>query len=194
MRPSVLKEIVYLGVPIAITITAEAGLFNAVSILMGTLGPEITAAHQIAINFASTMFMVPLALNSAITIRVGHSLGRGDLEYARFAGGFGIFVCALFMACSATFLLLFRDVVVSMYTQDTAVKGIAISLLLMAAIFQVAEQAAAQLHLGRVRCRVIGGGHHADLALRADLRRSGQGVQPGKGTVTLVPPLMGTVT
>jgi MATE family multidrug resistance protein len=139
MRPSVLKEIVYLGVPIAITITAEAGLFNAVSILMGTLGPEITAAHQIAINFASTMFMVPLALNSAITIRVGHSLGRGDLEYARFAGGFGIFVCALFMACSATFLLLFRDVVVSMYTQDTAVKGIAISLLLMAAIFQVAD-------------------------------------------------------
>ncbi|HSN51339.1 MAG TPA: MATE family efflux transporter, partial [Woeseiaceae bacterium] len=139
MRPNVLKEIVFLGVPIAITITAEAGLFNAVSILMGTLGPEITAAHQIAINFASTMFMVPLALNSAITVRVGHALGRGDVEYARFAGGFGIFVCALFMACSATFLLLFRDAVVSIYTQDVAVKGIAISLLLMAAIFQVAD-------------------------------------------------------
>jgi MATE family multidrug resistance protein len=139
MRPSVLKEIVFLGVPIAITITAEAGLFNAVSILMGTLGPEITAAHQIAINFASTMFMVPLAMNSAITVRVGHALGKGDLEYARFAGGFGVFMCALFMACSATFLLLFRDAIVSVYTQDEAVKGIAISLLLMAAIFQVAD-------------------------------------------------------
>jgi MATE family multidrug resistance protein len=139
MRPSVLREIIFLGVPIAITITAEAGLFNAVSILMGTLGPEITAAHQIAINFASTLFMVPLALNSAITVRVGHALGKGDLEYARFAGGFGIFLCALFMACSATFLLLFRDAVVSIYTQDAAVKGIAISLLLMAAIFQVAD-------------------------------------------------------
>ncbi len=139
MRPSVLGEIVFLGVPIAITITAEAGLFNAVSILMGTLGPEITAAHQIAINFASTMFMVPLAMNSAITVRVGHALGKGDLEYARFAGGFGVFLCALFMACSATFLLLFRDAVVSIYTQDVAVKGIAISLLLMAAIFQVAD-------------------------------------------------------
>jgi MATE family multidrug resistance protein len=139
MRPSVLKEIVFLGVPIAITITAEAGLFNAVSILMGTLGPEITAAHQIAINFASTMFMVPLALNSAITVRVGYELGKRDLEYARFAGGFGIFVCALFMACSATFLLLFRDAVVGIYTQDAAVKGIAISLLLMASIFQVAD-------------------------------------------------------
>ena len=139
MRPSVLKEIIVLGVPIAITITAEAGLFNAVSILMGTLGPEITAAHQIAINFASTMFMVPLALNSAITVRVGYSLGKGDLEYARFAGGFGVFLCALFMAFSATFLLLFRDAVVGIYTQDAAVKGIAISLLLMAAVFQVAD-------------------------------------------------------
>jgi MATE family multidrug resistance protein len=139
MRPSVLKEIVYLGVPIAITITAEAGLFNAVSILMGTLGPAITAAHQIALNFASTMFMVPLAVNSAITVRVGYAIGKGDLEYARFAGGFGIFMCALFMACSATFLLLFRDVVVSIYTQDPVVKGIAISLLLMATVFQVAD-------------------------------------------------------
>ena len=139
MRPSVLKEIVFLGVPIAITITAEAGLFNAVSILMGTLGPAITAAHQIALNFASTMFMIPLAVNSAITVRVGHAIGKGDLEYARFAGGFGIFVCAIFMACSATFLLLFRDAIVSVYTQDPVVKGIAISLLLMATVFQVAD-------------------------------------------------------
>jgi MATE family multidrug resistance protein len=139
MRPSVLKEIVFLGVPIAITITAEAGLFNAVSILMGTLGPAITAAHQIALNFASTMFMIPLAINSAITVRVGYAIGKGDLEYARFAGGFGIFVCAAFMACSATFLLLFRDAVVSVYTQDPVVKGIAISLLLMATVFQVAD-------------------------------------------------------
>ena len=139
MRPSVLKEIVILGVPIAITITAEAGLFNAVSILMGTLGPAITAAHQIALNFASTMFMIPLAINSAITVRVGYAIGKGDLEYARFAGGFGIFVCAIFMACSATFLLLFRDAIVSVYTQDPVVKGIAISLLLMATVFQVAD-------------------------------------------------------
>ncbi len=139
VRPSALKEIIWLGVPIAITITAEAGLFNAVSILMGTLGPTITAAHQIAINFAATMFMVPLGLNSAITVRVGYALGRGDLRHARFTGALGIIICAGFMMCSATFLLLFRDAVVGLYTSDAAVKGIAISLLLMAAIFQVAD-------------------------------------------------------
>ena len=138
-RLHVLKEIIALGFPIAVTITAEAGLFNAVAVLMGTRGTAITAAHQIAINFAATMFMVPLALSSAITIRVGHRLGAGDYQGARYAGGFGIFVCGLFMSCSALILLVFRDVVVSIYTDDPIVTGIAISLLLMAAVFQVAD-------------------------------------------------------
>ena len=139
VRPDVLKEIVVLGVPIAITITAEAGLFNAVSILMGTRGAAIAAAHQVAINFAATMFMIPLALSSAITVRVGHALGSGNGEAARYSGALGIAACAAFMTVSAAFLLVFRDSVVSMYTNDPSVTAIAISMLLMAAIFQVAD-------------------------------------------------------
>jgi len=139
LRLSELREIAVLGIPIAVTITAEAGLFNAVALLMGTRGTEITAAHQIAINFAATMFMVPLALSSAITIRVGHELGALELARARYAGGFGIFVCGAFMTVSALFLFVFRDAVVSLYTDDPVVQGIAISLLFMAAIFQVAD-------------------------------------------------------
>ena len=139
LRMSVLREMIVLGVPIAITITAEAGLFGAVSILMGTRGVEITAAHQIAINFASTMFMIPVDLSSASTIRVGQLLGAGNLRGARVSGAVGIGLCGLFMAISALFMLVFRDVVVSLYTDDAAVRSIAISLLLMAAIFQVAD-------------------------------------------------------
>jgi MATE family multidrug resistance protein len=51
----------------------------------------------------------------------------------------GIVSCAMFMSVSAAFLLVFRDAVVSMYTNDPSVTSIAISLLLMAAIFQVAD-------------------------------------------------------
>ena len=138
-RLSIMKEIVSLGVPIAGTITAEAGLFSAVSILMGTRGTEITAAHQIAINFAATMFMVPLGLSAATTVRVGQLLGAGEPQQARVSGAVGIAMCAAFMCASALFLLIFRNAVVDLYTDDAAVKGIAISLLLMAAIFQVAD-------------------------------------------------------
>jgi MATE family multidrug resistance protein len=138
-RLPLLGEIVRLGVPIAVAVTAEAGLFSAVSIMIGTLGPDITAAHQIAINFASTMFMVPLALSAATTVRIGHALGAGNPAAARFSGTIGISTCVAFMACSAAFLWLFRDAVVRLYTNDPSVQAIAISLLLMAAIFQVAD-------------------------------------------------------
>jgi len=106
---------------------------------MGTRGAAIAAAHQVAINFAATMFMIPLALSSAITVRVGHALGSGNGEAARRSGGLGILACAAFMSVSAAFLLVFRDAVFSMYTDDPSVTAIAISMLLMAALFQVAD-------------------------------------------------------
>jgi MATE family multidrug resistance protein len=141
LRMPVLKEIMKLGMPIGITITAEAGLFSAVSILVGTRGANITAAHQIALNFATTMFMIPLAFSSAITVRIGHALGAGDPARARISGLTGISMCMLFMSFSAAFLLMFRDAVVDLYTNDTSVQAIAISLLLMAAVFQIADGA-----------------------------------------------------
>ncbi len=139
VRPDVLKEIVWLGVPIAITVTAEAGLFNAVSLLMGTLGANISAAHQIAINFASTTFMIPMAISAATTVRVGYRLGRGEADNARRSGIIGMAVCTAIMVVSAVVLLVARDPIVAMYTDDPTVTSIAISLLLMAAIFQIAD-------------------------------------------------------
>ncbi|GMR17269.1 MAG: proton-coupled multidrug efflux MATE transporter PmpM [Gammaproteobacteria bacterium] len=138
-RWSVSREILSLGIPISLTITAESGLFSAVAILIGTINAQVAAAHQIAINFASTMFMIPLAVSSAMTVRVGQALGAGDPLAARLRGWVGIAACGVFMLFSAAILLLFRDVVVSMYTSDTSVRDIAISLLMMAAIFQVAD-------------------------------------------------------
>jgi MATE family, multidrug efflux pump len=134
-----IRELLALGVPIAVMITAEAGLFNAVAILTGTISAQVAAAHQIAINFASTMFMIPLALSAALTIRVGHALGAGDHAAARLRGWVGIGACGLFMSFAALFLVLFRDGVVSFYTSDESVRDIAIGMLFMAAIFQVAD-------------------------------------------------------
>ncbi len=139
MRLDVLREIVTLGIPIAITITAEAGLFSAVSILMGTRGTLITAGHQIAISFSSTTFMIPLALSGATTVLVGQLIGAGRYREARLSGWIGVLMCGGFMVLSAAFLLVFRDAVVGLYTADPAVTGIAISLLLMAAVFQVVD-------------------------------------------------------
>lgn len=139
MRLSAFKEIGQLGIPIAISVAAEVGLFSAVSVLMGTRGTEITAAHQIAISFSSMMFMVPLALSGATTVMVGQLLGASKRREARVCGAMGIALCGGFMTFSAAFLLIFRDAVVGLYTTDVTVTGIAISLLLVAAVFQIAD-------------------------------------------------------
>jgi MATE family multidrug resistance protein len=138
-RPSLFREILALGIPISITITAEVGLFAVVSVMIGTRGVDITAAHQIALSYASTMFMIPLALASATTVQVGHMLGAGRDADARSAGFAGIKMCAIFMGISSLILLVFRDQIIKLYTDDPVVTGIALSLLLVAAIFQVAD-------------------------------------------------------
>jgi len=138
-RLSIMQEILRLGVPISITVTAEAGLFSAVSIMIGTLGTEITGAHQIALNVVTIMFMIPLGLSAAITIKVGQALGSNDMKTARLSGSTGIIMCAFFMFLSACCLLIFRQYIVNIYTTDILIKEMAMSLLLVAAVFQIVD-------------------------------------------------------
>jgi multidrug resistance protein, MATE family len=133
------REVLGLGLPIAASVEAEAGLFAATGLIMATLGATQVAAHQIAINYAATMFMVPLAFHSATTIRVGQALGRGEAAQARRAGWTGIAMCGLFMLASAIVLLLFREHIAAFYTNDPELLPLATALLTMAMIFQLSD-------------------------------------------------------
>lgn len=128
-----------LGMPMAIGISAEVGLFNAIALLMGSLGATAAAANQIAINFASTTFMIPMAIGAAATVRVGHLLGANRPDDGRYAAWFAVGLCTSIMALSAVCLLLFRDVLVTWYTPVASVGAIAIDMLAIAAIFQVVD-------------------------------------------------------
>ena len=107
--------------------------------MMGAMGATIASGHQIALNYASFMFMVPLAISSATTIHVGHTLGRGDAAGARAAGALGIVICAMVMFVSAIAILLFNDQIAALYTKDASVRELAATLLLMAALFQLSD-------------------------------------------------------
>jgi MATE family multidrug resistance protein len=73
-----IAEILALGIPIAGSVVSEGALFAVAALLMSTLGTVTVAAHQVALSYASLMFMIPLSLHSATTIHVGHQVGRGD--------------------------------------------------------------------------------------------------------------------
>ncbi|MET0988893.1 MAG: MATE family efflux transporter [Steroidobacteraceae bacterium] len=136
---AVLAELLRMGLPIAGSLLCEGGLFIAAALLMGTMSVTIAAAHQIALNYASFMFMLPLAMHSATVIHVGHKLGAGEREGARRAGFVGIAMCGTIMLVSAVVIVLANDAIARIYTRDSAVRELAAALLLMAAIFQVSD-------------------------------------------------------
>jgi MATE family multidrug resistance protein len=138
-RASVQRELFTVGFPIGAALVVEEGLFAFVGLLMGTLGAAVAAAHQIAINYASTMFMVPLAIHSATIVRVSQAMGAGAYEEVRLRGLTGIALCGGVMLCSALALLMFSGSIVNFYTTDPAVHDVAVSLLFVAAIFQVSD-------------------------------------------------------
>lgn len=140
-RPDVrvIAELLGLGASVAGSVLAEGGLFVAAALLMGVMGSITASSHQIALNYAAFMFMVPLAVSSATTIRVGHLLGGGERAAGRYAAGVGIGMCAAIMVVSATLIVALNDQIAAMYTRDAEVRSLAAALLLLAAVFQVSD-------------------------------------------------------
>jgi MATE family multidrug resistance protein len=136
---TIILDLLRVGLPIAGSVLAEGGLFVAAALIMGSMGAVSAGAHQIALNYAAFMFMVPLAISSATTIHVGHILGRNDARAARAAGFVGIGLCAIVMACSALLILIFNQQIALLYTSDQAVADLAAALLLYAALFQISD-------------------------------------------------------
>ena len=134
-----LREMLRLGLPICGTMLSESGLFIACALIMGTLGAVQVGAHQVALNFASLTFMVPLALHSATMVHVGHLLGGRRAADARRAGFAGIALCTGLMAVSCVGLIMANHGIAALYTHDAAVLELASRLLLFAGVFQISD-------------------------------------------------------
>jgi MATE family multidrug resistance protein len=137
LLPGPVLRMLWLGLPIGFQMLLEFGAFYAIALLMGRLGTIQIAGHQVAINLASLTFMVPLGISSAAAVLVGNAVGRGDPIGARRSARTSLICGAAFMSMTALLFLAFPEFLAGLYTRDTAVLGIAISLLPIAGIFQV---------------------------------------------------------
>jgi MATE family multidrug resistance protein len=137
-RPADIAALVRLGTPIGVSLFMEGSRFAVVSLVLGRhFGAEVVAGHQIALNVASVTFMVPLGIAIAITVRVGQAKGAGDLRGARRAGFVGGAMALAFMSLAALTLATVPELIAAIYTNDREVRSIAVSLLTMAALFQI---------------------------------------------------------
>ncbi|MEM9092800.1 MAG: MATE family efflux transporter [Cyanobacteria bacterium P01_F01_bin.53] len=141
---SILRRLMTVGMPIAVTFALELGLFTAVSYMAGSLGTAVLAAHQIAFQTMALIFMVPLGMAQAVTARLGLWLGREDLAGARRAGFVAIASGGCFLVLSGLCLALGRRFMVGLFLelsdpQNVPVISLAMELLLVSAIAQIID-------------------------------------------------------
>ena len=126
-----------LGIPIALSLVLDSGFYSAMNLLMGRFGHVALAAHQLVINFATVIFMVAVGISSAIMARVGHSVGSGNIAEVRFRGWLGIATATVLTLPAVLFMVTYPEIIVGIYTSDPQVADIAVSLLVVAAMFQL---------------------------------------------------------
>jgi MATE family multidrug resistance protein len=136
-----LRRLFVLGAPAGASIFVEIAIFALVTALIATFGRLSLAGHEVALQCASTTFMVPFAISAATSVRVGHAIGRlriglGTAANVIAAGWSGVGTGAAFMLCASVLLLTIPRHIARLFTPDPGVIAAAIPLLLIAAGFQ----------------------------------------------------------
>lgn len=134
-----LRSFVHLGLPSSIAIWVEVTAFTMMSLLVAPMGTTAAAAQQIASNLAAVLFMWPLSLAIATSARVSYWRGARQPDNAVQALRSGLLVAATSAALAALLLALLREPLARLYVQQASVAGLAASLLLLVALYHLAD-------------------------------------------------------
>lgn len=139
INKQIIIKLLKIGLPSGLSYSMEVGAFSVAAIIIGWLGSNALAAHQIAINLASISYMVVLGISSAATIKVGNALGSKSIDDIKLAGYTAIFLGLAFMANMGIIFVMGNKFFPSLYINNSEVIEIASSLLIVAALFQLSD-------------------------------------------------------
>jgi MATE family multidrug resistance protein len=137
-----MRQLVVIGGPISLSFLLEYGLFGAAALLMGLISTTALAAHQVALQIAAILFMVPFGIGMAATVRVGHAVGRNDAPAIRRAGLVATLLGIVFMSVMTLAVILGRFAIARVFfgeAVESAVIELTAALLLVGATFFVAD-------------------------------------------------------
>lgn len=137
LRSKDLREYLVVGVPSGLSIFMEMSLFSLIIVFLSRYGTDALAAYQIADNFASLVYMLPVSCSMALTILIATAVGAGDMTLARRYKKAGFVVAMAGAMMTASFTVLFRNSIGSVYTDDSAVVLIAGQFLIYSAGWQL---------------------------------------------------------
>lgn len=130
---------VKIGTPISLALLFESGIFAFTALFIAPLGAIAVAGHQVAFSYSSVVFMAPLALSLAATIRIGHLRGAGQYDNLLDSIKTCFIIAVMFGTCVMAITLLFRDYIIAIYTAEPEVVLIASSILIITAIYQLPD-------------------------------------------------------
>ncbi|MDP1419822.1 MATE family efflux transporter [Peribacillus simplex] len=133
------RALLLIGVPIGLAIFFETSIFSAVTLLMSKYDTVTIASHQIAMNFASLLYMIPLSISMALTIVIGFEIGAARYKDAKEYSWIGISMALTMSLVLSTILFLFREPVASLYTKDHEVMMLTSHFLIYAIFFQISD-------------------------------------------------------
>ena len=133
------KRILKLGFPIGLAIFFEVSIFSTGAIILSPLGETVVAAHQIAISVTSQLFMIPMSLAIALTIRVGMYYGEKNWHAMCKVQHLGLITATVFAVLTMLVMWIFRSEIVAVYTRDLAVTHMALYLILFAIAYQLMD-------------------------------------------------------
>lgn len=133
------KEILTIGVPMGISIFVEISIFSIVTLLMANYSTATISAHQIAMNFTSLLYMIPLSISMGVTILVGQEVGAKRFGAAKQYGYLSIGLAILFSFISIAILLTFREQIAGLYTTDVSIINLSMHFFIYAALFQLSD-------------------------------------------------------
>jgi MATE family multidrug resistance protein len=136
---NIFSTMLHLGVPSGIQFIFEVAAFDFSLVMMGWLGTQTQAAHQIAINLATLSYMTTAGLAAAATVRVGYFSGQKDFENVRKAAYSLLAMAAALMCLWAIVFIIARFGLPTLYVDDQEVIPIAASLLVIAGLFQLSD-------------------------------------------------------
>ena len=134
-----IKNILALGIPIALSLMFEVSLFAVAAVLLVPFGAGIVASHQIALNFTGLIFMIPLSIAMAVTIKVGFAVGNKNLQQAKDYCYYSIILGLVLAVVSVIITLAYRYQIASIYTTEIEVVNLAASLMFLAALYQFSD-------------------------------------------------------
>lgn len=128
-----------LGTPMGFAILIETSMFCVIALLVAPLGTLIVAAHQITMTFSGLIFMIPLSIAMACTIRIGQLTGASEHDKAWFSAKCALLITTSIAVLTSITIWLFAHQIAQIFTSEQYLIELAANLLLIAALFEVSD-------------------------------------------------------